>query len=319
MRAIRVRETGGPEVMRIEETADPEPGIGEVVVRVKAAGVNPVDTYVRAGTYYKPQLPYTPGIDGAGIVETVGDGVFHVATGDRVFIAGSLSGTYAELALCGDLHVHPLPGRLTFAQGAAVNVPYATAWRALFQRAHALPGETVLVHGASGGVGVASVQIARAAGLTVLGTAGSREGRELIKEQNAHHVFDHASEGYLEEILEVTGGRGVDVVLEMFSNENLGKDLPMLARGGRVVVIGSRGTVEINPRDLMAREATILGMSLPLAPEMDKERIYSALIAGLEIGTLQPVVGQELPLAEAPKAHVAIMKPGAYGKIVLLP
>ena len=154
---------------------------------------------------------------------------------------------------------------------------YGTAYRALFQRARAVAGETVLVHGASGGVGVAAVQIARASGLTVIGTAGSEKGRELVAEQGAHHVVDHRAPKYLEQILGLTDGRGVDVILEMLANVNLGKDLGLLAERGRVVVIGSRGTVEIDPRATMGRDASILGMVLAKTPEPEM-----ALAAGVE-------------------------------------
>jgi NADPH2:quinone reductase len=176
-----------------------------------------------------------------------------------------------------------------------------------------------LIHGASGGVGIASVQIARAAGLTVIGTAGSDKGLALVREQGAHHVLDHRAPGYLDQIVALTEGRGVDVILEMLANVNLGKDLTVLAQGGRVVVIGSRGTVEINPREAMARDAAILGMTLFNTSEQDAASIHAALVAGLENGTLRPIVGRELPLAEAPQAHRAVMESGAYGKIVLIP
>ena len=320
MKAIRVDEFGGPEVMRLVDLPDPQAGAGQVLVRVHAAGVNPVDTYIRAGAYARtPTLPYTPGMDGAGVVESTGEGVARVAVGDRVYLAGTISGSYAELALCDESQAHPLPQDLSFAQGAAVNVPYATAYRALFQRAHALPGEVVLVHGASGGVGVAATQLARAAGMKVIGTGGTEQGRQLVLEQGAHHALDHRAPGYLEQLLELTDGRGVDVVLEMLANVNLDKDLNVLARNGRVVVIGNRGTVEINPRAAMSRDASILGMSLLNAPESALPSIHAALVAGLENGTLRPVVGKEMPLADAPRAHHAVIEPGAYGKIVLIP
>jgi len=320
MKAIRVHEFGGPEVMRLEEVSDPRPGPGQVLVKVHAAGVNPVDSYIRSGTYaVKPPLPYTPGMDAAGVVVEVGPDVKGLKAGDRVYTAGTLSGAYAELALCAASQVRPLPARVNFAQGAGVSIPYATAYRALFRRAQALPGETVLVHGASGGVGIAAVQMARAAGLTVIGTAGTERGRALVADQGAHHVVDHSAPGYLEQVLKLTDGRGVDVILEMLANVNLGKDLGLLARGGRVVVIGSRGTVEIDPRATMARDGSILGMALLNATEHELTSIHAALVAGLGNGALRPVVGRELPLADAPRAHHAVMEPGAYGKIVLIP
>ena len=320
MKAIRVHEFGGPEVMRLEEVPDPKAGQGQVLVRVKAAGVNPVDTYIRSGAYAaKPQLPYTPGADAAGVVEAVGAGVTGIAAGDRVYTVQTLSGAYAELALCDRNQVKPLPANVSFAQGAGISVPYGTAYRALFQRAHATPGEIVLVHGASGGVGTAGVQLARASGMTVIGTAGTDKGRQLVKEQGAHHVLDHSAAGYLDQVMRLSGGRGVDVVLEMLSNVNLDKDLTVLAKYGRIVVIGCRGTVEINPRAAMGKDAAILGMILFNATPVEMESIHAGLFAGLANGTLRPVVGKELPLKEAPKAHVDVMAPGAHGKIVLVP
>ncbi|MCA1643332.1 MAG: NADPH:quinone reductase [Acidobacteria bacterium] len=320
MKAIRVSEFGEPDVMRLEEVPDPQPGATQVVVRVRAAGVNPVDAYVRGGAHTRrPTLPYTPGSDAGGVVESVGTEVKRFKVGDRVYVRWSLSGTYAELALCEEAHVHPLPERVSFAQGAGVGVPYATAHRALFGRAQARAGETVLVHGASGGVGVAAVQLARAAGMAVVGTGGTREGRELVAREGAHHVLDHRSPDYLEELAGLTDGRGADVILEMLANVNLDRDLGALARFGRVVVIGNRGRIEINPRDGMTREATVHCMSLFNVAPAELDSIHAALVAGLEAGTLRPVVGKELPLAEAARAHREVMEPGSYGKIVLTP
>ena len=320
MKAIRVREFGEPKVMKVEDVPDPTPGKGEVLVRIKAIGVNPVDTYIRTGTYaFRPELPYTPGFDAAGIIEAVGEGVAHRHRGERVYVARSDSGTYAELICCSQNDVHPLPERITFAQGAAVGVPYGAAWYGLFARAHAQPGEFVLVHGASGGVGTAGVQLARAAGMRVIGTAGTEKGKMLVIEQGAHHVLDHSQPGYLEHIPEFTCRHGIDVVLEMLANVNLDKDLEILATGGRVVVIGSRGTVEIDPRIAMRKDAAILGMVLFNADAATEKAKHAALVAGLENGTLTPVVGQEMKLAEASRAHEEVMASGAYGKIVLIP
>ena len=320
MKAIRVHEFGDPEVLRLEEVPTPQPGLGELLVRMRAAGVNPVETYIRAGTYARlPELPYTPGNDGAGVVERVGLGVTESKPGDRVYTAGSLSGTYAEFALCKKEQVHPLPANVSFAQGATMGTPYATAYRGLLQRADAKPGETVLVHGASGGVGTAAVQLARAHGMRVFGTAGSDEGRALAREQGTHEVFDHRAPDHFEQVLKATGGRGVDVIVELLANVNLGKDLTILAKGGRVVIIGSRGRVEIDPRDTMQRDADIRGMALPNTPPEEMARIHAALVAGLENGTLRPVIGKEFPLAEAAQAHRAVMESGALGKIVLVP
>jgi NADPH2:quinone reductase len=283
--------------------------------------VNPVDTYVRAGTYArkKPDLPYTPGFDGAGIVESIGPEVRRVKPGDRVYINGTLTGAYAEKALCAEANVYPLPDRLGFAQGAGVYVPFATAAHAIFHVSKARPGETILVHGASGGVGTAAVQIARAAGMRVLGTAGTERGAALARAQGAHAVFDHHDPAYADRILAATEGRGPDVILEMLANVNLAKDLGMIAFRGRIVLIGNRGALEINPRDAMGKDAAILGMMLlNIVPE-EALRLDAILAAGLENGTMTPVVGREFPLETAARAHEAVLAPGAQGKIVLLP
>ncbi len=320
MKAIRVHEFGGPEVLKLEEVPDLQPGPGQVMVQVHAVGVNPVENYVRTGTYaIKPTLPYTPGADAAGVVAAVGAGVSSVTSGDRVYTSGSLSGTYAEQTLCNEAQVHPLPANVSFEQGAAMGVAYGTAYRAFSQRGGGRPGETVLIHGASGGVGTAAVQMARAAGLVVVGTAGSEAGMTLVREQGAHHAVNHSAPGYLDELMELSGGRGFDMILEMLANKNLAADLGLLAKKGRVVVIGSRGTVEINPRDTMAREADIRGVMLLAATEQESREMHAALVAGLENDTLRPVIAQKIPLAEAERAHVEVMKPsGALGKIVLV-
>lgn len=318
MKAIRVHAFGGPEVMQISTLPDPEPGPGQVLVRVVAAGVNPVETYIRSGKYARlPELPYTPGSDGAGIVFRTGPGVpADVIPGQRVWLSGSLTGTYADAALCEVGHIHALPIEASFVQGAALGTPYGTAYRALFHRGSARPGETVLIHGGTGGVGTAAIQLARMRGLRVLATGGSEAGRAVLLAQGAE-VFDHSALGYENAIMEKTGGRGVDLIVEMLANVNLGKDLTMLARGGRVAVVGSRGPVEINPRDTMMREADIRGVFLSGATQSESAEAWAAFESGLRTGALTPLVGQEIPLAEAPRAHEAVMAPGHQGKIVL--
>jgi len=321
MKAILVRQFGGPEVLKLEEVPTPKPAAGQVLVKIHAAGVNPADTYARTGNYaVLPSLPYTPGTDGAGVVDSIGNGVKTVKPGDRVYVAKSLSGTYAEYAVALETQVRRLPDRISFAQGAGVFIPYGTAYHAIYHQAKAHAAETVLVHGASGGVGIASVQIARALGLTVFGTAGSAKGLELAQREGAHQIFDHSKSGYQEEITKATGGRGVDIILEMLANVNLGADLKLLAQMGRVVVIGSRGDVTITPRDLMSRRASIRAFTLWAFTEAESMEVHAGIIAGLENGTLRPVVGSEIPLKDAAQAHINVMKPsGAFGKIVLIP
>ena len=322
MKAIVVREFGPAEVMTLEEVPTPSPGPGEVLLGVKAVGVNPVETYIRSGTYArKPSLPYTPGTDVAGIVEALGAGVTRVKKGDRVYANGTAEGHggYGEATICNQSQVHPLPDRISFGQGAAIGVPYATAWRALFFRARARPGETVLIHGASGGVGIAATQLARAQGLHVIGTAGSDKGIALVREQGAHEVLDHGQADYMSQIMPLTAGRGVDVVLEMLANVNLDRDLDVLALHGRVMVIGNRGRVEIDPRKIMGKDGAVLGMNMFNATVEEQRTIQAAIGAGLANGTLNPVIGRELPLVRAAEAHGAVMQAGALGKIVLLP
>jgi NADPH:quinone reductase len=322
MKAVVVREFGPPDVMKVETVPDPTPGPAQVLIRVKGIGVNPVETYIRSGSYArKPNLPYTPGSDIAGLVEAVGANVTAFSRGDRVYAHGVAagSGAYAEFAVSEDSQVHRLPEGVSFEQGAAIGVPYGTAWRALFQKAQARAGEIAFINGASGGVGTAAVQIARFRGLHVIGTAGTERGLALVREQGAHHVLNHRDADYMQQVMPLTGGRGADVILEMLANVNLDRDLDILALRGRVVVVGNRGRVEIDPRKLMGKDSAIIGMVGPNATAEEVRETHAGLGAALEAGALKPVVGREMPLADAAKAHVAVMEPGAYGKIVLKP
>ncbi len=320
MKAIVVHEFGGPEVLKYEETALPEVSEGQVLVKIGAAGVNPSDTYNRAGnSAVKPQLPFTPGTDGAGVIERVGIGVSKFKAGDRVYLARSISGTYAEYTLALENQVHHLPENVTFSQGAGVFVPYGTAFHALKHVAKAQRDEKVLIHGASGGVGTAALQIASFMGLKIFGTAGTSKGMELVKREGAQQVFDHTKERYLDDIINASGGEGVDIILEMLANVNLGKDLKLLAMNGRIIVIGSRGDVMITPRDLMAKRGKIMGIMLWNITQNESYEIHEFVRAGLRNGSLRPIVRSEIPLSEAVRSHEEVMSPGSYGKIVLIP
>jgi NADPH2:quinone reductase len=320
MKAIQVHHFGGPQVLELHEIPTPRPGPGKILVRVHAVGVNPYDTYMRNGTYaIKPDLPYTPGSDAAGAVEAVGDGVKKLKVGDRVYTAKTLTGAYAEYALADESQVYPLPQKISYSQGAGLWVPYGTAYTALRHHANVRAGETVLIHGASGGVGLAAAQFGRAFGLTIFGTAGTQRGLDLAAKEGAHRVFDHSKSGYTDEIIKATGGRGVDVILEMLANVNLSTDLKLLALNGRVIIIGNRGEITINPRDFMLRRASAHGFTLWAATETEMTEMHAAIAAGLENGTLRPVVGKELPLKDAPQAHQDVLASGAFGKIVLIP
>lgn len=320
MKSIVVREYGSPEVMKLEDVPMPEPGEGQVLVKIEAAGVNPVDTYLRSGSYANPpKLPYTPGKDAAGVVEKVGSNITRLKPGDRVYTAGSITGTYAEYSLCEEKHLGQLPDDVSSAQGAGIWTPYATAYRALFQKAAAKKSETVLIHGASGGVGVAAIQWAKNAGLKVIGSASSDAGKTLAAEQGADHVVDHTDDAHLEKVLELTTGKGADVIIEMLANVNLAKDFDALAMFGRISVVGNRGSLEFNPRLVMGKDATIYGMSLFNAPAEAMAEIHEAIFDGLSKGYLKPVIGESIPLSEAPRAHHQVIGSKAFGKIILVP
>ena len=319
MKAVRVHQFGDPSVLKLEDVADPVAGAGEVLVRVRASGVNPVDTYVRAGTY--PALPPLPYITGT---ELAGEIVAGPRKGERIFAAGTTgprnTGCHAELAVVADAMAHRLPDHLSFAEGAAIPVAFGTAYRALVDRGLLLPGQTVLIHGASGGVGNAATQIASTLGATVIGTASTDEGRQAAINAGAKYVFNHKDANYREQIKQATlGGKGVDLIIEMLANVNLDHDLDLLIPGGRVVVVGSRGKVEIDPRKTMGQEKTIAGMTLWGGGEAGLRRTYTAIGALLARKAIKPIVGVELTLADAAKAHELVLRSGReVGKIVLL-
>jgi NADPH2:quinone reductase len=183
-------------------------------------------------------------------------------------------------------------------------------------KARSKKGETILIHGASGGTGLAAVQIAKSIGMTVIGTASTDKGRELVKANGADHALPHSAK---DEILKITGGKGVNVIIEMLANKNLAADLSMIAFQGRIVIIGSRGNIEINPRDFMVTESELSGFTLWKVPEADLAKIHDEIVKGLESGALKPVIDEVIPLAEAQRAHEAILAPGTFGKVVLKP
>lgn len=320
MKAIRVHENGEPDVLKLEEIPDPQPAAGQVVVKIHAAGINPVDTYRRAGKppYNLSTFPYTPGSDGAGEIVSVGADVEGWKVGDRVYVwSPKGSGTYAELTLCDAAEVFALPANVSYEQGAALGVPYSTAHRALFGKAGGQAGEFVFIHGATGGVGVAAIQLALAAGLKVGGSAGSAEGEAFLESLGVRYTTNHNAPDYLSDVLGMTCGRGCDIILEMLANENLGRDPQVLAPFGRIVVVGNRGQVEVNPRDWMSRDATVYGMTVFNTTLEERAQIHRDIHTGLEKGQLKPVISQRFSLQEAPQAHLAVTQGGSRGKVVL--
>ena len=317
MKAILVQDFGGPEVLEIQTVPDPMPQSGEVVVRLHAAGVNPVETYQRAGTppYNNVEFPWTPGSDGAGVICAIGDDVSDWKIGDRVYVyAPRGAGTYAEMIACKSSQIYRLPDKVSFEQGAAIGVPYATAHHALFGKAKAKSGEVVFIHGASGGVGTAAIQLANRAGLAV---AGSASDEEFIERVGAKYTFNHNEDGYMSDALGATCGRGFDILIELLANENLGADPEVMANFGRIVVIGSKGKVEVNPRDWMGKEITLYGMTLFSVTGAQLQEIHADLVEGLQSGRLNPIIDQTFDLADAPSSHGAVMKGESHGKIVL--
>jgi NADPH2:quinone reductase len=322
VRAILVSAFGAADVLEVSELPDPEPADGEVIVRIRAVGVNPVDAYVRSGQYARlPPLPYIPGFDAAGEIESVPAGMSEWSPGDRVWIStlGSWRGTYADRGRYPADQIYRLPDAISFEAGAALGVPAATAHRAVFGRGQAKSGETVLVHGGSGAVGIAAIQLARAAGLRVFATAGSDEGRAAVEEAGAEQVFDHHDPGRAERVRQITEGRGVDLIIEMLASANLDVDLTMIGMRGRIVVVGSRGRIEIDPRFTMAKDATVAGMALWNVPAQERIAINHALVSALDQGTLAPRVGPTFPFDQAPRAHEALFEEATRGKIVLVP
>lgn len=319
MKSIRVEKPGAPEELMVQEVPLPEPGPGQIRIKVMAAGVNPVDTYIRAGLYPWNHYPYTPGFDAAGIVDQCGSQVSGFSIGQRVYTAGNITGAYAQYMLCEPAQVYSLPDSVSFEQGAAMHIPYATAHRSLFNKAQAQEGQWVLIHGATGGVGLAAIQIARGAGLKIIATGGTPAGLKLLKDQGCDAVLDHGKEGYLSEVPTLTGGAGADIILEMLANVNLDRDLDVLARNGTIVIIGCRGRVEIEPRKMMKLDARVMGILLFNTPDDEMSGIHRDLVEGLRKGSLVPVIGKTYTLEKAPQSHVEILQPGTFGKRILLP
>ncbi|TMS34386.1 hypothetical protein L596_001994 [Steinernema carpocapsae] len=317
MRAAVVRQFGSPENILIENAfPKPTPKEGEVLVRVHAAGVNPVDTYIRSGQYANlPNLPYVPGREGAGIVEEIGEGVTELKPGDRVWFTQPRTGSAAQYAAVS--HAYILPEQLSFSQGAAIGIAYMTAFRALFTKAQARKGQSVLIHGASGGVGLAACQLAASAGLKVVGTAGTEAGVSIARQNGAEFVANHREMEYVRTLADLYPS-GFDIVLEMLANVNLSHDASLVARYGKICVIGSRGDIQINPRVLMQKESSIIGVMLFHNTRDDYDNMGNEISKLIKYGHIKPVVGKEFRLEEMPAAHHEVVnQTGTLGKIVV--
>jgi len=318
-KAVRVPKAGPSSIMNVETLpALSFPDKGQILVQVHCIGINPVETYIRSGNYATiPSYPYTPGGCCSGIVVSVGKDVTKFKTGDRIYSARTISGAYAENALIDESYAWHLPNSISFAEGAALGVPFHTAYRSIFSKAKLKSTQSILIHGASGGVGIACLQMAKSIGCQlILGSAGSSIGIDAIT-PFCDHVISH---GDIDGVLSLTKNKGVDVIIEMASHKNLGNDLQMLASNGTIVIVGSRGPVEVNPRDVMAREATITGVMLWLANEQEFEEAANFIEQGLLSKRLKPIIGHLYKgLEKASEAHDEVIShtKGTVGKIVI--
>jgi len=323
MRAVIVDQPGDPEVMRLAEVPDPVAQPGEVVLRVHATAVNRADLLQRLGFYPPPPgASQTIGLEASGEVEALGDGVEGWRPGDPAcaLLAG---GGYAEKVAVPAGQLMPPPPGMDLTTAAAVPEAFLTAHDNLATRARLRPGETVLIHGGTGGVGTAAIQIARRLGARVLATAGSPERVAICRELGADDAIDHTTEDFVARARELTGGEGVDVILDVMGAAYLERNLQALARDGRLVVIGLQGGLraEVDLNTMMARRVSLISTTLRSRPVEQKadiaRRVVAELWPGFADGTLRPVIDRVLPLAEVVEAHRAMAQGGHVGKIVL--
>ncbi len=322
MRAVVCRELSGPQSLNVEEVPDPKPGPGEVAIDVAAAGVNFADTLMVTGKYQeKPELPFTPGLELAGRVTALGAGVTGVAPGDRV-IGLVDRGAFAEVALVRADEVYPIPDSMDFDIAAGFPITYGTAHGALVWRAELKPGETLLVHGAAGGVGLAAVEVGKALGAEVIATAGGPEKLEIARAHGADHLVDYRSEDIRERVKALTGGRGADVVFDPVGGEVFMASLRAVAWGGRLLVIGfAAGKVpEIPANLLLVKNLAVLGLYWGAyrqkAPDLLRSQ-FETLTGWFAEGRLKPLVSHRRDLAETAEALDLLLTRKATGKVVL--
>jgi NADPH:quinone reductase-like Zn-dependent oxidoreductase len=342
MKAVAIREHGGPEVVRLEDLPDPQPGPGQVVVAVKAAALNHLDIWVRKGwPGLKLAFPHVLGSDVAGVVEAAGAGVEGVKAGDAVVVNPSLgcgrcerclsghenlcrrfailgehvSGGMAERVAVPARNVMAKPARLSFEEAAAVPLTFMTAWHALVARAKVRPGETVLVHAAGSGVGVAAVQIAKLLGARVIATAGSDAKLEKARSLGADEVVNYETQDFVQEARRLTDRKGVDVVFEHVGKKTWEKSILAVGIGGRITTVGA--TTGFDPltdlRHVFFRQISILGSTMGTAGDLLE------VLRFVGEGRLRPVVDRTLPLAEARAGQELLSDRAQFGKIVLVP
>lgn len=322
MKAMIVEELGPPEVMQMQTLPDPVPGPGEVHVRIRAVGLNFPDILMIAGKYqHKPPLPFAPGMEAAGEVIGVGDGVTRFRPGDRV-IVGSKGGLYADQAVVPEASVLPLPDKWSFEEGAAFKSAYMTAYVSLVERGRLQPGETVLIHGAAGGVGLAAVELAAALGANVIATVGSEAKAEAVLARGANHAIDHRKENFRDRVMEITDGRGAEAIYDPVGGDFLFQSLRAIAWGGRLLVIGfAGGTIPDVPANYaLLKSCRVIGVRAGEYVRKDPaagERIFSHMADLASQGLLTPFVYDVFPLEKAVEALAVISARQVIGKVVL--
>jgi len=321
MKALRAHQFGGPEVLRLEDAPDPQVQAGQVQIRVRAAGINPADLVRLSGRLGTLPLPYIPGTDVCGEVEAVGAGVANVKVGDRI-CGRAFAGGYAEKTCLVANEVVALPANLSWEQGAAIPIPFFTAYRALYHKAQLRPGETVLVSAGGGGVGVAAIQLAKVTNARVLTTVGSREKAERTRELGADVAINYREQDFVAEVQKATGGKGANVIIENVAADNLAKDFGAIALNGRIVLVGT-GTgkaadASFGVLGALFKDVAVLGMSLVNAGPVIQE-MAAALTHLFAAGSIKAVVSRAYPLAEAKEALGDLVAGRVFGKLVLCP
>jgi NADPH:quinone reductase len=324
MKAVRIHEYGGPRVLVYEDVDMPQPSSGQVLVRLRAVGVNPVDAAVRANRFPTPkQPPRIIGSDGAGVVTAVGPEVTAVAVGDEVMFTGigiGTEGSYADYAVIAEAQAVAKPASLSFEEAAAMSLVFPTAHYALVRRAHAQAGEIVLVQGGAGGIGSAAVQIAGSLGTQVLATVSTEADARAVEELGAQHAIVRTAVDVAAEVKRLTDGHGADVIVEPAASDNIAVDLAALAKGGRIVIVslGSAGQLTLPAGGDGGIDASLLFMNSGNAGRLGTAKILAELAAMAAAGTLRAVIGTVLPLAEAQRAH-ELLEQHHFGKIILVP
>lgn len=323
MTAIAIREPGGPDVLETRQIARPEPGHGEILIKVAAAGVNRPDTIQRMGLYPPPPgAPATPGLEVAGEVVATGPGVTLWKTGDKVcaLVGG---GGYAEYCLAHEAHALPVPQGLSLTEAAALPETFFTVWTNVFERGALKAGETLLVHGGSSGIGTTAIQLASIFGARVLATAGSAEKCAACLKLGAEAAINYRTQDFVAETKRLTENHGADVILDMVGGDYIPRNIQAAATDGRIVSIAflNGPTAEVNFLPVMLKRLTLTGSTLRPRSIEEKASLARALREKvwplIEAGRVKPLIDTVFPLKDAAKAHALMEKSSHIGKIIL--